>query len=1473
MSKNAFPEEKEMEYRSYTKKHRSGAFTLAEFLVVIAITLILAGVSFVAAIRYQSSLRRMEMDRTAKEIFLAAQNNLSLAKSGGVMERLLHQYDGNDTESKNAASETESNASTDKIGIALTAITGSTGADAADLYCILYQPGEGAGNTTEGIRERLLPFGSIDETVRTDGSYLIVYAPGTGAVREVWYSDRYIFQGTAAEFSELSGLTGDPKKRERFYGEAVGYYAGASLTEPEKKDPEQVEMKVTVHNEEVLYVEIETPSGANELKLWVEGAASGAKGWIDLNSFTQDERVLMKGAGSVCDVILDDISIQGARFADLRGDMRSDHGGNDIALIPGEDIRIYAEAVTESGNTSASPVCQTNSLFQKVANGKIVVSNIRHLENLDRRVSDFHPAANEQKLGLNSPAEQPGAYVVSQSEDMSWRDYRNAVVREIHSSHASAIQEPDSIPVYYKIYKKQGEVLTEEWTGTAPGCYAPLEPEFDLVYEGNGKKISELVVNTPGAGGCFGTVSKNLTVTDLELVHPVITAADNAGGLVGCGRKETDAPSLEISVENVLVQYPVITSKGGGTVLEPADAGALVGAFRGTALTVKSVMAANTYRSGVTEPSSVDQTRPDQAEAFKIEAKAGAAGGLIGSATGNVTLSGCAASVYVKAQSFAGGLAAKVNTPNNGVAQVLIQNCYVAGHTGNQECLTELYPGTEGFNTAKGRYNIVSTRGLAGGLAAVLPEGSAVKRSYVTASVWSGGMYAPDEADVTAFVTKYGNMSMDDGVAGKKASDFSYCYTSSVVSGGENAGTVKGKQILEYSNPDQLENYFAENASFSKKQAFPYDTTQESTYPMPTVLQLMQEDPETSSAIRNDTGEGSIRTRQVFKFARVHVGDWFKVQAQPSGELKVHNGNELWVDYVTDMPAGTEPKYLIFSVYGESSGLSTYVILKIGENPDDFKYYGNSNPSEILELRENPDNSAIKWKWDYKGSVPGGDHRFAISKAGASQLQVRFVLDSKEFLQMGYQNLRNGFWAGEDATVTVSEANVIPAPSDPGSITVNSYFGELHKHTAEVFSARHLINLSFYNREQFQITTVEQTDNILWRKDEDPDAPVLAETAPYCDELEERYPGEPVQVFHDYDSQGYTEAGSFKCIENPDLTLYNGNHHTIAGLNIGIQKHYKQQWGNASAFILSNTHLKVQDLNMKNLQVKGNGTAAGILAFAKGNSAKDTYVRLENIRIYGDDMCITATNGDNGDVGGAVASADVEELELDHVYVYGKNALINKIYEYNGKTVGGLIGHARIGKSMKIRQSVFSGFLDGRYVSDATGGLIAHLEIAYGPDQKAEAEITECYVAGRNQSYASAAEADPLTGGASITGQRPVGGLVGWLQGPVAISNSFSTASIYDIGKGWKGGVGGLVGKADKDSDVQLTDCYFAGKLLGVSENSDGNKSAGTLPGASDNDGPVITYPCDPALQGRTYPYKLWTTENGVKTYRGDWIQ
>ena len=78
----------------------------------------------------------------------------------------------------------------------------------------------------------MLPFGSMDETVRTDGSYLIVYDPEAGMVRRVWYSHRYVFQGTVAEYADLLAAAQDPEAREHFQGVAIGYYAGDSVTEP-----------------------------------------------------------------------------------------------------------------------------------------------------------------------------------------------------------------------------------------------------------------------------------------------------------------------------------------------------------------------------------------------------------------------------------------------------------------------------------------------------------------------------------------------------------------------------------------------------------------------------------------------------------------------------------------------------------------------------------------------------------------------------------------------------------------------------------------------------------------------------------------------------------------------------------------------------------------------------------------------------------------------------------------------------------------------------------------------------------------------------------------------------------------------------------------------------------------------------------------------------------------------------------------
>ena len=56
-------------------------FTLAETLIVVAIITILSGVSFIAVQNHMRSLAQLERDGIAKEIFVAAQNHLTMSKS------------------------------------------------------------------------------------------------------------------------------------------------------------------------------------------------------------------------------------------------------------------------------------------------------------------------------------------------------------------------------------------------------------------------------------------------------------------------------------------------------------------------------------------------------------------------------------------------------------------------------------------------------------------------------------------------------------------------------------------------------------------------------------------------------------------------------------------------------------------------------------------------------------------------------------------------------------------------------------------------------------------------------------------------------------------------------------------------------------------------------------------------------------------------------------------------------------------------------------------------------------------------------------------------------------------------------------------------------------------------------------------------------------------------------------------------
>ena len=141
--------------------------TLAEMLIVVAIIGVLGGVAFVAVWNYQRSMGQLERDGIAKEIFVAAQNHLTAAYGEGYLGL---SSTGNSTYFGTEDTETKDEDGKDIVG---------------DYYYYV-----NGGTPSAGVFEQMLPFGSVDETVRVGGSYIIHYQKDTGLVLDVFYCTR-----------------------------------------------------------------------------------------------------------------------------------------------------------------------------------------------------------------------------------------------------------------------------------------------------------------------------------------------------------------------------------------------------------------------------------------------------------------------------------------------------------------------------------------------------------------------------------------------------------------------------------------------------------------------------------------------------------------------------------------------------------------------------------------------------------------------------------------------------------------------------------------------------------------------------------------------------------------------------------------------------------------------------------------------------------------------------------------------------------------------------------------------------------------------------------------------------------------------------------------------------------------------------------------------------------------------------------
>ena len=468
------------------KLKKRGAFTLVEVLIAIALIGILAAVTFIAVITYQRNMQFLEMNETAKELFIAAQNHLSMAEGQGF------------------------------LGITYFGDEDDEGA----LYLLVRGNDPDALNDPSSVLSLMLPAGAIDDIIRTGGNYIIRYQKEPARILDVFCAENsgkfaHAPNFDDTEYADLLEKSDDTEYRKKYNylsinGAVIGYYGGAAASEIPVAGTVQTP-SLKVENGDVLKAVVTWGKSDTyeTLSLVIKGLMSGAEKpmEIDTSLVTPDKSL------HSFNVILDDISNANNHFSDILGD----------SFLPGEDIEIYATAHNTQGfsNVANSVKIKTNSLFASVGGTSAEISSIRHLENLDPAISSL-----SEGLGINAAV---------QNNDLSWTAYTEAVkgtgsagdvrIYDYSNVAAGATKPGCYMPVrpYY-----------------SASCYL-------VSYNGNRHTIDGIKVDTTGDAGLFAVLSGS-EIKDLELVNfHIISSGGNAGALAG---SLSSASLSEILVRN-----------------------------------------------------------------------------------------------------------------------------------------------------------------------------------------------------------------------------------------------------------------------------------------------------------------------------------------------------------------------------------------------------------------------------------------------------------------------------------------------------------------------------------------------------------------------------------------------------------------------------------------------------------------------------------------------------------------------------------------------------------------------------------------------------------------------------------------------------------------------------------------------------------------------------------------------------------
>ena len=514
-------------------------FTLAELLIVVAIIVILAGISFIALPRYLRLFRHLEYDNNAKEIFIAAQNHLTMAENEGYLG--INQFGNEEIESEK-----------------------STGA----YYFVVNNSNVSTAYNNNSALKLMLPTGSIDNNVRLNGSYIIRYDKANAKVLDVFYTNEndstYGRRFNESDYSTLMGIrdvytngelaTDNKLVRRNYEGKVIGWYGGEDV----EKSPSTIKAPViSIENKDELKVTAEKLTPQSEIRIILIGKTSGAEAYVP------DSMITTSGDTFTC--ALD--SIKNGRFYE-----------NFPSFIPGENISVHAVAYINSAlsNIAYSSTLVTNSLFADGSTEDTAyITYFRHLENLDKAKSNLDTNDTENKLNIVNAV---------QLTDLDW----SVVDKSLYSNKY------DSVNITYQL-KYDGKdhtiknliVTCNNENGGVFGLINPngTNPENKV---SNLRILDESFANTSlNVGGLAGTITNTsienvyIYCSNVTKYNTSVVRGNNAGGLVAqMNNKNIHSSAAAVKVD----------ATGSG---EYGYAGGLVGYATGASIT-------NSYSGGHT---------------------------------------------------------------------------------------------------------------------------------------------------------------------------------------------------------------------------------------------------------------------------------------------------------------------------------------------------------------------------------------------------------------------------------------------------------------------------------------------------------------------------------------------------------------------------------------------------------------------------------------------------------------------------------------------------------------------------------------------------------------------------------------------------------------------------------------------------------------------------------------------------------